>query len=71
MSGIILTAKEFEIKRDFFTTYRTRFRYLDAQDDVTLIYDDDNVVLFEGMIDEVTDVSGSMNLNSQGKSSFW
>jgi len=55
-------------QKGFFYDLQGRvFRYLDALDDVTLIYDNDNVVLFEGMIDEVTDVSGSMNLNSQGK----
>jgi len=42
------------------------FRYLDALDDVTLIYDNENV-LFEGIIDEVADVSGSMTLNAAGK----
>ncbi len=42
------------------------FRYLDALDDVTLIYDNETV-LFEGIIDEVADVSGSMTLNASGK----
>lgn len=42
------------------------FRYLDALDDVTLIYDNENV-LFEGIIDEVADVNGSMTLNAAGK----
>lgn len=42
------------------------FRYLDAQDDVTLFYDNDTV-LFEGIIDEVADVSGSMTLTAGGK----
>jgi len=42
------------------------FRYLDALDDVTLFYDNDTV-LFEGIIDEVADVSGSMTLSAAGK----
>ncbi len=55
-------------QKGFFYDFEGRvFRYLDALDDVTLVYDDNDVVLFEGMIDEVTNVNGSMNLSSQGK----
>jgi len=54
-------------QKGFFYDFQGRvFRYLDAQDDVTLIYDNDTV-LFEGIIDEVADVSGSMTLNAAGK----
>lgn len=54
-------------QKGFFYDLQGRvFRYLDALDDVTLFYDNDTV-LFEGMIDEVEDVSGSMQLNASGK----
>ncbi len=54
-------------QKGFFYDLQGRvFRYLDAVDDVSLTYDSDTV-LFEGIIDEIENISGSMVLNTAGK----